>query len=155
NTLLTTPHRRLENVWPIHCQLVEQDPRFYVQLAAWYHDKGSVRDHQEMFIITLVLSTFEGHRDVGLALLRSLPPYQVARVVDFIHGRKETRRRVVTETLPEKLPKPKTKAERRQRDQQLRASRHRMRKERKTVREVVGDFGLFRNVPGSVKTEVA
>ncbi|HTU18759.1 MAG TPA: hypothetical protein VMG10_11920 [Gemmataceae bacterium] len=154
NTLLTTPHRRLENVWPIHCQLVEKDPRFYVQLAAWYHDKGSVRDHKEMFIITLTLSTFEGHRDVGLALLRTLPPYQVARVVDFIHGRKETRRRVVTETVPEKLPKPKTKEERRQRDQQLRASRHRLRKEHKIVREVVGDFGLFRNVPGSLKTEV-
>lgn len=154
NTLLTTPHRRLENVWPIHSQLVEKDPRFYVQLAAWYHDKGSVRDHKEMFIITLVLSTFEGHREVGLALLRTLPPYQVARVVDFIHGRKETRRRVVTETVPEKLPKPKTKEERRQRDKQLRASRHRVRKERKIVREVVGDFGLFRNVPGSLKTEV-
>jgi hypothetical protein len=154
NTLLTTPHRRLENVWPIHCQLVEKEPRFYVQLAAWYHDKGSVRDHKEMFIITLVLSAFEGHRDVGLALLRTLPPYQVARVVDFIHGRKETRRRVVTETVPEKLPKPKTKEERRQRDRQLRASRHRLRKEHKIVREVVGDFGLFRNVPSSLKTEV-
>jgi hypothetical protein len=154
NTLLTTPHRRLENVWPIHQQLVEKDPRFYVQLAAWYHEKGSVRDHKEMFIITLVLSTFEGHRDVGLALLRSLPPYQVARVVDFIHGRKETRRRIVTETVPEKLPRPKTKEERKQRDRRLRESRHRQRKERKVVREVVGDFGLFRNVPGSLKTEV-
>jgi hypothetical protein len=154
NTLLTTPHRRLENVWPIHQQLVEKDPRFYVQLAAWYHDKGSVRDHKEMFIITLVLSTFEGHRDVGLALLRTLPPYQVARVVDFIHGRKETRRRIVTETVPEKLSRPKTKEERKQRDRRLRESRHRQRTERKVVREVVGDFGLFRNVPGSLKTEV-
>jgi hypothetical protein len=155
NTLLTTPHRRLENVWPIHQQLVQKDPRFYVRLAAWYHDKGSVRDHKEMFIITLVLSTFEGHRDVGLALLRTLPPYQVARVVDFIHGRKETRRRVVTETVPEKLPRPKTKEERKQRDRRLRESRHRQRTERKVVREAVGDFGLFRNVPGSLKTEVA
>jgi hypothetical protein len=154
NTLLTTPHRRLENVWPVHRQLVEKDPRFYVQLAAWYHDKGSVRDHKEMFIITLVLSTFEGHRDVGLALLRTLPPYQVARVVDFIHGRKETRRRFDRETVPEKLPNPKKKAERRQRDQQLRAARHRQHTARKIVREVIGDFGLFRNVPGSLKTEV-
>lgn len=155
NTLLTTPHRRLETVWPIHQQLVAKDPRFYVRLAAWYHDKGSVRDHKEMFIITLALSDFEGHRDVGLALLRTLPPYQVARVVDFIHGRKETRRRVVTEKVAETLPPPKTKAERRQRDKKLRAARHHLRTQQKIVREVVGDFGLFRNVPGSLRTEVA
>jgi hypothetical protein len=46
-----------------------------------------VRDHKEMFVVNLALSKFDGHRDVGLALLRSLPPYQVARVVDFIHGK--------------------------------------------------------------------
>ncbi|HWG45241.1 MAG TPA: hypothetical protein VN688_20925 [Gemmataceae bacterium] len=155
NTLLTTPHRRLENVWPIHQQLVEKDPRFYVRLAAWYHDKGSVRDHKETFIITLVLSTFEGHRAVGLAQLRTLPPYQVARVVDFIHGRKDTRRCVVRETVQEKLPRPKSKEERRRRDQLLRQSRHHARQQRKVVREVIGDFGLFRNVPGSLKTEIA
>jgi hypothetical protein len=132
NTLLTTPHRRLDQVWPIHQELVAKDPRFYVRLAAWHSEKGEVRDHKEMFIITLALSAFEGHRDVGLALLRKLPPYQVARVVDFIHGRKETRRRAVV--TPGKKGKP-TKA--------------------KIVREVVGDFGLFRNVPRSLKTEVA
>ena len=92
NTLLTTPHRKLEQIWPVHRELVEQDPRFYVRLAAWYHDHGDVRDHKEMFIVTLVLSDFEGHRDVGLALLRGLPPYQVVRVLDFIHGRKATRK---------------------------------------------------------------
>jgi hypothetical protein len=123
NTLLTTPHRRLDQVWPVHQQLVAQDPRFYVRLAAWYFDKGEVRDHKEMFVITLALSAFPGHRDVGLALLRRLPPYQVARVVDFIHGRKETRRKAVTG-------------------------------QGKCVREVVGDFGLFRNVPRCLKTEV-
>ena len=92
NTLLTTPHRKLELIWPVHRSLVEQDPRFYVRLAAWYQDHGDVRDHKEMFIITLALSAFEGHRDVGLAMLRGLPPYQVVRVLDFIHGRKSTRR---------------------------------------------------------------
>ncbi len=55
NTLLTTPHRELEQIWPVHRKLAEQDPRFYVRLAAWYHDHGDVRDHKEMFIITLVL----------------------------------------------------------------------------------------------------
>jgi hypothetical protein len=88
NTLLTTPHRKLETIWPVHEELSGKDPRFYVHLAAWYFDKGEVRDHKEAFVVALALSGFPGHRDVGLALLRQLPPYQVARVVDFISGRK-------------------------------------------------------------------
>jgi hypothetical protein len=92
NTLLTTPHRKLDEIWPVHAEMVRQDPRFYVRLAAWYFDQGDVRDHKEMFAITLILSDFTGHRDVGLALLRQLPPYQVVRVLDFINGRKTTRK---------------------------------------------------------------
>src|SRR5258705_4403496 len=100
NTLLTTPHRKLEEIWPVHRDMVAGDPRFYVRLAAWYSDHGDVRDHKEMFVIALVMSDFAGHRDTGLAMLRELPPYQVARVVDFIHGRKTTR------TVCERIEKP-------------------------------------------------
>jgi len=88
NTLLTTPHRDLDKVFPVHTQMCEKDPIFYVRLGAWYYDKGEVRDHKEMFIVNLILSDFEGHRDVGLALLRMLPPYEVVRVLDFIHGKR-------------------------------------------------------------------
>src|SRR5216683_4519220 len=48
NTLLTTPHRNLARLWPIHRDMAAQDPRFYVRLAAWYADHGDVRDHKEM-----------------------------------------------------------------------------------------------------------
>lgn len=89
NSLLTCPHRKLGLVHPLHAELVKQDPRFYVRLAAWYADHGDVRDHKEMFIVTLALSDFQGHRDVALAMLRDLPPYQVGRVIDFIHGTME------------------------------------------------------------------
>src|SRR5438270_802622 len=92
NTLLTTPHRQLDLVQPVHAEMVQADPLFYVRLAAWYSDHGDVRDHKEMFVVTLALSDFAGHRDVGLALLRQLPPYEVARVLDFVHGRKTTRK---------------------------------------------------------------
>ena len=92
NTLLTTPHRKLDDVHETHEIFIELDPLFYVHLAAWYFDEGDVRDHKEIFVVNLVLSKFEGHREVGLAMLRKLPPYQVARVVDFIHGRKRTRK---------------------------------------------------------------
>ncbi len=74
NTLLTTPHRDLSKVFPVHRQMCEMDPIFYVRLAAWYNEKGEVRDHKEMFIVNCILSEFEGHREVGLALLRKLPP---------------------------------------------------------------------------------
>ena len=125
NTLLTTPHRRLDAVWPVHRDLAAKDPRFYVRLAAWYHDRGDVRDHKEAFVATLALSDFPGHRDVGLALLRDLPPYQVARVVDFVHGRKTNR--VVRAQGG---------------DGAFEAT------------DVVEDFGLFRNPPRSLRTEV-
>src|SRR5688572_32852985 len=74
NTLLTTPHRKLDQIHPVHADMVKQDPRFYVRLGAWYDDHGDVRDHKEMFAVTLILSDFPGHRDVGLATLRELPP---------------------------------------------------------------------------------
>jgi len=96
NTLLTTPHRDLERIYPVHQEILAQDPRFYVHLAAWYADHGEVRDHKEMFVVNLILSDFPGHREVGLALLREMPPYQVGRVFDFIKGR-VVRRRVKTE----------------------------------------------------------
>src|SRR5262249_22324353 len=92
NSLLTTPHRQLAQIWPVHQEIVARDPRFYVHLGAWYADHGDVRDHKEMFIVTLTLSDFEGHRDVGLAMLRDLPPYEVVRVLDFISGRKKTKK---------------------------------------------------------------
>lgn len=140
NTLLTTPHRRLDVIWPIHNEMVAQDPLFYVRLAAWYHDHGDVRDHKEMFIVALLLSDFEGHRETGLALLRSLPPYQLGRVIDFIHGRKKTRKQLVSE---------KSKRQRAARAA-IRSKKDKPPKHEKVVEK----FGLFRNVPRSAKTEV-
>jgi hypothetical protein len=140
NTLLTTPHRQLEQVWPIHRDMVQQDPRFYVRLAAWYNDHGDVRDHKEMFIINLVLSDFPGHRDVGLALLRALPPYEVVRVVDFINGRK-------TRVQP---PKEKVKGKKKAAAQSAAQATGET-----TAQTVLAEFGLFRNPPRALRTEVA
>jgi hypothetical protein len=105
NTLLTTPHRDMGGIYPVHQEIMVRDPRFYVQLAAWYADEGEVRDHKEMFVINLSVSAFPGHRDVGLALLSQMPPYQVGRVVDFIKGKVVTRtvkRGVRNEAVSEK-----------------------------------------------------
>src|SRR4051794_32089605 len=134
NTLLTTPHRKLDEVWPVHREMAAKDPRFYVRLAAWYADKGEVRDHKEMFVVNLVLSTFPGHRDDGLALLRQLPPYEVARVLDFVHGRKTTRK--ARPAAPAKGAKAAEGAG------------------AEAAPAVVEEFGLFRNPPRSLRTEI-
>ncbi|HEY0082305.1 MAG TPA: vWA domain-containing protein [Pyrinomonadaceae bacterium] len=84
NSLLTTPHRRLEEVAALHREMVEGDPLFYGHLAVWYARHGDVRDHKEVFTANLLASTVAGHRGAGYVLLQELPPYQVARVVDFV-----------------------------------------------------------------------
>jgi len=77
NSLLTTPHRQLEQVADLHLDMMANDPLFYGHLATWYHKKGEVRDHQEVFIAYLLTSDLTEHRDAGFILLQDLPPYQV------------------------------------------------------------------------------
>jgi hypothetical protein len=160
NTLLTTPHRKLEEIYPVHAELVTSDPRFYVRLAAWYADRGDVRDHKEMFAITLMLSDFAGHRDVGLAMLRDLPPYEVVRVLDFIHGRKTTRK------VKPKAAKARKKADKAKPGPIGKIARLVGAKDdvasadgagaeaRADVKLVTESFGLFRNPPRSLRTEI-
>jgi hypothetical protein len=88
NSLLTTPHRRLAEVASLHREMIERDPVFYGHLAVWYFAHGEVRDHKEVFVGNMLASALTEHRGAGFVLLQSLPPYQVARVVDFV---KETR----------------------------------------------------------------
>lgn len=148
NTLLTTPHRQLAQIWPVHSEMAEKDPRFYVRLGAWYSDHGDVRDHKEMFVINLILSNFDGHRDVGLALLRELPPYQVVRVLDFIHGRKKTKKvraKVAKDADPKKGKKAKKAKKAKAEAPEVTSA---------PVATVVEDFGLFRNPPRALKTEI-
>jgi hypothetical protein len=171
NTLLTTPHRKLAEIWPVHLDMVKSDPRFYVRLAAWYFDNGDVRDHKEMFVVTLALSDFEGHRDVGLALMRQLPPYEVVRVLDFIHGRKTTRkvRPKVAKTRSTSAPAATATSARPGRLRRLaRALRRTGQAQVAPVQApvqandapliepklVTESFGLFRNPPRSLRTEI-
>ncbi|MGP1385657.1 MAG: vWA domain-containing protein [Thainema sp.] len=84
NSLLTTPHRKLAQVAEIHQLIVELDPIFYGHLAVWYQRNGDVRDHKEVFLAHLLTSNLTEHRDAGFVMLQEFPPYQVARVVDFM-----------------------------------------------------------------------
>ncbi|MEM9068801.1 MAG: hypothetical protein AAGE52_09855 [Myxococcota bacterium] len=84
DSLLTTPHRKLEQVAELHKRMIAQDPIFYGHLAVWYADNGHVRDHREVFVANLLASALPEHRDAGFVMLQALPPYQVARVVEFM-----------------------------------------------------------------------
>ncbi|NER97685.1 MAG: VWA domain-containing protein [Symploca sp. SIO1B1] len=84
NSLLTTPHRQLEQVAELHKMMVELDPIFYGHLAVWYRGNGDVRDHQEVFTANLLTSNLTEHRHAGFTMLQEFPPYQVARIVDFL-----------------------------------------------------------------------
>lgn len=84
NSLLTTPHRELGKVAELHKMMVELDPLFYRHLAVWYQRHGEVRDHKEVFVGSLLTSQLNEHRGAGFMMLQEFPPYQVARIVDFM-----------------------------------------------------------------------
>lgn len=89
NTLLRTPHRDMAPNIPIFAGVHERDPLFFGHLAAWYFDKGVVKDLKELFVAFMSVSDFsEEYRDAGLAMLDTLPPYQVERVLGIIKGHK-------------------------------------------------------------------
>ncbi len=70
-------------------------------------------------------------------MLRTLPPYEVVRVLDFIHGRKKTKKVRATARAGQKRIKKSAKAE-----------------AAAPAQKVVEEFGLFRNPPRALKTEI-
>jgi hypothetical protein len=110
NSLLTTPHRELNKVAELHDIMALQDPLFYAHLAVWYQRTGDVRDHKEVFVANLLTAEFAEQRGAGYVLLQELPPYQVARVVDFLKAHKHkvprSARTAVTRYLRRREEKP-------------------------------------------------
>ena len=82
NSFLTTPHRKLEELAPLHTNALEHDPLFYGHLAPWYFEHGEVRDHRVLFVAHLAACDFEEFRTVAWVLLQKLAPFEVARVLD-------------------------------------------------------------------------
>ena len=155
NTLLTTPHRDLAALYPLHSEMIERDPLFYARLAAWYARNGDVRDHREMFVVNLCLSQFDGHRAVGLALLRRMPPYQVARVVDFIKGTPARKPKVVANAKETVTVAPNLAVRALAVLRRAPAKAATRQKAAKRVAEKALPKGLGRNIPRSMKTEIA
>ncbi|HDZ15702.1 hypothetical protein LCGC14_1149580 [marine sediment metagenome] len=94
-TLLRTPHRKVDEIISIHKEQFERDPNFYGKLAVYAIVDGNcvIRDVNEVFISTLLVSPYPEHQDAGYVMFQSLPPYQVARVAQFVTGYDERVRR--------------------------------------------------------------
>src|SRR5438552_2044232 len=69
NSFLTTPHRKLEELAPLHTSALERDPLFYAHLAPWYFEKGEVRDHKILFVGHLATSDYPEFRGAAWVLL--------------------------------------------------------------------------------------
>src|SRR5215467_9380201 len=74
NSFLTTPHRKLEELAPLHASALERDPLFYGHLAPWYFEKGEVRDHKLLFVAHLATSEYPEFREAAWVLLQQLAP---------------------------------------------------------------------------------
>lgn len=87
-TLMSTPHRRVDEIVSEHKKQFERDPNFYGHLATYAAYMGNcvVRDTNEVFIATLFVSPYQEHRDAAFAMLQKLPPYQVYRVARIVTG---------------------------------------------------------------------
>lgn len=82
NSFLTTPHRKLAELAPLHTDALARDPLFYAHLAPWYFARGEVRDHKVLFVAHLATSEYPEFRGAAWMLLQGLAPYEVARVLD-------------------------------------------------------------------------
>ncbi|GCE07596.1 hypothetical protein [Dictyobacter aurantiacus] len=82
NSFLTTPHRKIEELAPLHASALANDPLFYSRLALWYFAKGEVRDHKLLFVAHLATSEYPEFREAAWVLLQKLAPYEVSRALD-------------------------------------------------------------------------
>lgn len=82
NSFLTSPHRKLDELAPIHIAALDRDPLFYSRLALWYFEHGEVRDHRVLFVAHLLTCDYAELREAGWVLMQEMAPYEVARVLD-------------------------------------------------------------------------
>jgi len=84
-SILRSPHGDVEELAVLHMQAFERDAEFYAHFAAWYRDKGEVRDHRHLFTAQLLTAPLEyiEFRPVGRALLFTLSVRETARTVKY------------------------------------------------------------------------
>ena len=84
-SILRSPHGKVEALAPLHTEALDKDPEFYAHFAAWYFERGEVRDHRHLFVARLLTAPGEAmeFRPVGRALLFRLPVREAERAVRY------------------------------------------------------------------------
>lgn len=100
-SLTKTPHRQVEPFIPLFRFIHDRDPRFFGKLAVWYLAHGTVRDLKHLFVAFLSSSNFDAdYREAGLAMLYTLAPFEVERVLSYIKGHKNDEGKYVAGIAP-------------------------------------------------------
>lgn len=112
-SLLTCPHRKLEEATPAFQEALQRDPLFTGKAcyALTMPEYNRIRDLEEVAIATLLTSPFTEHREAGRVLFQKLEPYRAARCAVYIRNSlKKVNRQVkgaVEEYLRALEPNPK------------------------------------------------
>jgi hypothetical protein len=89
-SLLRTPHhgKAIDETIALHKAQFDRDPHLYGKLAVYAVAEGNcaVRDIQDVFVATLFASPYEEHRSAAWVMLQDMPPYRVARILDYVTG---------------------------------------------------------------------
>jgi len=131
NSILTCPHRDLDKISEIHKEMQAKDPLFYAHFACWYRKNGEIRDHKEVFAGMLCVDPYLENREVGLAMVQDAPVFMKKKILGFIKGKKIK----LKEKTGQKISKGKGKTV-------------------DAVKITEKTVGLFKNVPGSFKSEI-
>lgn len=131
NSILTCPHRDLDKISEIHKEMQAKDPLFYAHFGCWYRKNGEIRDHKEVFAGMLCVDPYLENREVGLAMVQDAPVFMKKKILGFIKGKKIK----IKEKTGQKISKGKGKTI-------------------EAVKVTEKIIGLFKNVPGSLKTEI-
>ena len=82
NSVLNTPHRKVEELVPLHKTGFEADPLFYTKLSVYYDRNGEIRDHKKLFAASIVGSHMVEFRELGQLLMKKLSPKDLNITVD-------------------------------------------------------------------------
>jgi len=97
-SLMSCPHRKLEEATPVFQEALQRDPLFAGKAcyALTLPEYNRIRDLEEIAIATLLTSSFAEHREAGRVLFQKLEPYRAGRCAFYLRNSlKKVNRQVV------------------------------------------------------------
>lgn len=93
SSLMTTYHGDRDRAYADHVAILGENPMFYEHFACWgvQQQNVKIRDVKEVIVASLIMEGEPSSREVGLGLLHTFAPYQVANIVRFIRRDWNTR----------------------------------------------------------------